>query len=143
MTATTTSSTPAAATRSLLVRGTLFGLGLALIANAIVFAVGSVGAPIQVVTGSASAAAADLRLGEVIATTVVALLLGTLALWLFDRRRGDGLRSWTVVAAVVAVLSALPLLRLDVDAGSKVALVTMHLATGAAAVVGHTLARRR
>ena len=47
------------------------------------------------------------------------------------------------MAAVVAVISALPLLRLEVDAGSKVALVTMHLVTGAAAIAGHTKTRRR
>jgi hypothetical protein len=35
------------------------------------------------------------------------------------------------------------LTRLDVDRGSKVALVSMHLATGAAAIAGQAIARRR
>lgn len=41
-----------------------------------------------------------------------------------------------------AVLSAVPLWRLDVDTSSKTALTVMHLLTGVAAIAGHAATRR-
>ncbi|MGD9704424.1 MAG: DUF6069 family protein [Acidimicrobiia bacterium] len=51
--------------------------------------------------------------------------------------------AWTLTASLFAAASAVPLTRLDVDRGSKIALASMHLATGAAAIAGHAIARRR
>jgi hypothetical protein len=59
-----------------------------------------------------------------------------------ERFRTNGFRIWVVVAAVLAVGSILPVLRLDLDAGSLVALAAMHLTVGAAAIVGQVVARR-
>jgi hypothetical protein len=106
-----------------------------------VFLLGNLGAPIRVVTGSNSAGA-DLSIGEVVVTASVSVVLGGLVLWLLERRRADGLRTWERTAVVVAILSALPLLRLDIDAASKASLVAMHLLTGAAAITAHRIVRR-
>jgi hypothetical protein len=122
-------------------RGTAFGVGLALLSTIAVYVVGNLGAPIRVVTGW-SPEGADLTLVEVVLTATAAVVLGALALWLLERRRSDGLRIWELVAAALAVLSAAPLLRLDVDRGSKISLVAMHLLTGVAAIAGHRIARR-
>jgi hypothetical protein len=69
--------------------------------------------------------------------------VSTVALPPLQRRRANGFHVWVSVAAVVAVVSAVPLLRLDIDAGSKVALSAMHLSTGLSAIAGHAIARRR
>ena len=47
------------------------------------------------------------------------------------------------LAAVIATVSVAAPLTMDTDSGSKLALAVMHLATGAAAITGHALARRR
>ncbi|HEX6421537.1 MAG TPA: DUF6069 family protein [Acidimicrobiales bacterium] len=138
-----TTRTPAAGAttpRTAMLGGSV-GAGLALVANLAVFAAGNLGAPIRVVTGSAPDGT-DLALGEVVGTTLVTVAAGA-ALLAVLARRADRFRLWTAVAVAVAVLSAVPLWRLDVDAGSKVALTTMHLLTGAAAVAGQVAARRR
>lgn len=140
---TTKATTPVTATRrrSTVGRGTALGVGLALIGTLIVFAVGNLGAPVRVVTGW-DPNGADLRLGEVVVTASLAVALGGLLLWVLGRRRADAWRVWEPIVVVVAVVSALPLLRLPVDAGSKISLVTMHLVTGAAAIAGQRIARR-
>lgn len=48
-----------------------------------------------------------------------------------------------ILAAVLAVVSVAAPLTMDTDSGSKLASVVMHLATGAAAIAEHALARRR
>lgn len=95
----------------------------------------NVGANVRVVTGWAPDGA-DLRYAEVVVTAVVAVLLGAGVLWIAARRAPAALRRWTLAAAGGAVASAVPLWRLDVDTGSKLALTIMHLATGACAVAG-------
>jgi len=124
-----------------LAKGTAVGIGLALVANAVVFLVGDLGAPIRVITGWAPDGT-DLRIGDVVGATVALTIVGTLALWALERLRADGFRLWTGVAAAFAVLSILPVLRLDIDGGSKVALSVMHLVVGAAAIAGQSVARR-
>jgi len=63
-------------------------------------------------------------------------------LWFMARRRVDWFRPWTAVAGVITIASAIPLLRLHIDAGSKVSLVTMHLLTGIAAIAAQAVMRR-
>ncbi len=121
-------------------RGTALGVGLALGGTITAFAVGNLGAPIRVVTGW-DRGGADLRLREVVITASVAVALAGLLLSMLERRRFDAWRVWEPVVAVAAVVSAVPLLRLPVDAGSKVGLVVMHLLTGAAAIAGQRAAR--
>lgn len=129
------------ADRRPILRGMAVGIALAVAADLVIWVLGRVGAPTRVITGSAPGGV-DLRALEVIATAVIAVGLGAALLWLLERGGRDRLRAWSTVAAVVAVISSLPLLRLDVDAASKVALVGMHLATGVAAIGGHHLVRR-
>lgn len=128
--------------RTTIVRGTFVGAALALVATAIIFAIGMAGAPIRVVTGW-SPDGADLTIAEVLVTAAVAVVLGGLLLAWWQRRDHRAWPRWIVVASAVAVLSALPLWGLDVDTGSKLSLTLMHLATGAAAIAGHAAARRR
>jgi hypothetical protein len=147
-TATDTASTTSPTTADTAPRGRRVAVGaglgavLALVGDLAVFGLGSIGAPVRVVTGAAPDGA-DLGAIEVAGSAVVAVALGALCLWLLERRSPAGFRRWVAVVAAVAVVSSLPLLRLDVDAGSKVALVAMHLTTGAAAVAGQAIARSR
>ena len=74
-------------------RGTALGVCLALASTMAVFLLGNLGAPIRVVAGSNSAGA-DLSIGEVVVTASLSVVLGGLVLWLLERRRADGLRTW-------------------------------------------------
>lgn len=140
----TTIVTPPVAGASVhtLMTGAAVAIGSALVGNLVVFLAGNAGAPIRVVTGW-EPDGADLGFGSVVAATVCLSLLGTLALGVFDRLWNDGFRRWVALAAIVTVLSVPPVLRLDIDAGSKVALSVMHLVVGAAVIGGHAYARRR
>jgi hypothetical protein len=102
----------------------------------------NVGAPLQVVAPGDDVAS-DLAIGAVIGASIVPLVLGAVALGLLQRFLAKGTRVWTVVAAFVAVASIASPLRLDVDDGSEVALAVMHLATGAAAILGQTIVHKR
>lgn len=113
--------------------GALAATVAALAGNLAVFAVGSSGTPIRVVTGY-SPDGADLTIPEIVATTVIAIAAGAALRWALTRTRFDGFRIWAGVAAAVAVISAVPLWRLDIDSASKVSLTVMHLWTGAACV---------
>jgi hypothetical protein len=118
-------------------RGAAIGIGLALVANLVVFFAANalLDGSIQVMTPGTTTGA-DLPLLAVVLATVVPLLVGGVTLWLLTKMTGRALAVWSVVAAVVAVASLAQPLVLDVDAGSKVALSIMHLATGAMAIVG-------
>jgi len=122
--------------------GAAVGLGLALVADTVAYALGNLGSPVRVVTGWAPDGA-DLSYGELVSTAAVAIALGAVALWVLDRRGAQGFRVWAIMAAVVAVLSAVPLFHLDVDLGSKLTLASMHLLTGAAAIAGQAFIRMR
>jgi hypothetical protein len=135
----TTTAMTAAPTK--LARGARIGLGLALVASLAIFVLGNLGAPIRVVTGW-SPDGADLTVGEVVIVTIVAVALGSAALFVLDRFRADGFRTWAVAALVVTAASIPPLWGLDVDTGSKLALSAMHVAVGLAVVAGQGVARR-
>lgn len=139
---TTTTTSGAPGRTAGLALGTALGLVLAVAGDMVLHLVGNLGAPVRTVTGWAPDGA-DLRVAEVVTTAVTAVLLGTGALWLMQRRGADRFHLWVRLAVAAAVVSALPLLRLEVDAGSKVTLVAMHQVTGAAAIAGHAVARRR
>jgi hypothetical protein len=114
-------------------KGASLGVIAATIATTVVYAIGNAGANIQVVTGWAPDGG-DLRYVEVVVTAAVAIVLGAGLLRLMQRRVTNAFRIWAMTAAAVAVLSSVPLWRLEVDTGSKLALTLMHLATGASAV---------
>ncbi len=122
--------------------GALVSCALALLVTGVVWALGRIGAPIRVITGWSPEGAA-LTLTEVWLTALLAIVLGSWLLHLWQRRTDRAWRRWLVTVAMVAVVSAVPLWRLDVDTGSKMALTVMHLLTGVCAVAGHAVARRR
>jgi hypothetical protein len=136
-----TTSTDSTTRARTLAKGGAWGIGLAVVANVVVYLVGDAGGPISVVTG-AQPVGVHLMLRDVVAATVILSAIGTLALWGFERFRRNGFREWAVVAALVAVVTIPPVLRLDIDAGSKLSLSIMHLVVGAAAIVGHVAVRR-
>jgi hypothetical protein len=138
-TSTVTSTVTSTATRTL-AKGGALALGLAVVANVVVYLAGDAGSPIEVVTG-AEPNGAHLLLGSVVMATVIASAVGTLTLWAFDRFRRNGFREWAVLALLVAVVSIPPVFRLDIDPGSKLSLSMMHLVVGAAAVAGHLAVR--
>jgi hypothetical protein len=113
-----------------------------LLVNTAVYLVADVGAPVEVVTGW-EPDGAELRLVDVIGAAVTWVVIGGAGLWFLERFRADGFRLWTVLAATIAVVSIIPLFRLDIDAASLVALSVMHLVVGAAAIGGHALVRAR
>lgn len=132
-----TGTAPHASTdRRPLVRGGVVGASTALAGNAAVFAFGSIGEPIRVVIG-ADATPTALSLFEIAATTVLAVAVGTVALWVTRRCRLRD-RTWAIGATVVAVASAVPLWRLEIDATSQLMLTVMHLLTGACCIAAHT-----
>ncbi len=133
---------PPAAKRTTVARGVALGAVLGLAANTLAFAIGKLLGPVRVVTGS-HPEGADLTYVSVALATVAGITAGGALLWAFVRRGADRYKLWTGVAAAVAMLSSIPLWRLDIDAASKVMLTTMHLLAGASAIAGQHLARRR
>lgn len=136
-TTTTTIATAAAPATRPTLRGAVLGTASAVAATTGLFALGAIGTDVQVVTGWAPDGA-DLRYGEVVATVALAVVAGAGLLALLERWSASALRTWTAIAVAVTVLSTLPLWRLEVDAGSKLWLTAMHLATGACAIAAQT-----
>lgn len=122
------------------IAGTALGVTAALVTTTTVFVVGNLGAPIRVATGW-SPDGANLSWTEVAITAATAVALGGLLLWCMERRWANSFSVWARIAIAVAIVSALPLLRLDIDAGSKVSLVLMHLLTGVCAAGAHRAVR--
>jgi hypothetical protein len=122
-----------------LLSGAALGVALAWLSTMVVYAVGNAGSPIRVVTGWAPDGA-NVTVAEVLITSAVSVSGGALLLRTMERR-GAGIRVWTAIALGVAIVSAVPLWRLDVDTGSRMALTAMHALTGASAIIGHRIAR--
>lgn len=122
--------------------GTAIGVGLGLTANMLAFGLGALIGPVRVVTGS-HPQGTDLTYTSVALATVVGIAAGGALLWTLVRRGADRYNLWTAIAAAVAVLSSIPLWRLDIDTTSKMALTTMHLLAGASAIIGQHATRRR
>jgi membrane protein implicated in regulation of membrane protease activity len=122
--------------------GGAIGLVLALVGAAVVFLIGNAGAPTRVVTGWAPDGA-DLTMIDVTVTTVSSVVAGALLLWVLERFAARGFAIWVAIAAVVTVVSFLPLWQLEVDTASKVTLSVMHVVVGIAAIAGQDVARRR
>ena len=127
--------------RATLATGIAIGGGLALLANFVVYLIGDAGAPIRVVTGW-EPDGADLTLIEVVIASIAWVTIGAAALWLMERRLTNAFRRWIVLSAVTTIVSLVPLLGLDADAGSKLTLSVMHIVVGASAIAGQALARR-
>ena len=112
---------PASTRARPLVRGAVLGTAMAWVATTVVYVVGNTGGTVRVVTGW-SPEGADLTYVEVVTTVAVSIALGAALLGAMQRRYVNAFALWTLVAVSVAVLSAVPLWRLDVDYRSKLAL---------------------
>jgi Family of unknown function (DUF6069) len=122
-----------------LVKGLGVGAVVGCVANTIVWLVGRVGKPIQVIETDGKPPV-DLALIRVLAATLFAMIVGTVAWFVIERIRANSFTVWGVVIAVVTILGPLSL---KIDAGSKVALVAMHFLTGASVIVGHWFVGRQ
>ena len=138
---TQTSTTESARPRVDVQLGALIGTMLALTATLIIYSVGMVGTPIRVVTGW-SPDGANLTVIEVVLTATVSVILGALLLALLQARLRRGYEIWLALIVLVTFGSAVPLFRLDIDLQSKLALSSMHLATGIATIAGQMIAQR-
>jgi Family of unknown function (DUF6069) len=126
---------------SSLAKGALFGTALGLVANVVVWLIGRIGKPIQIVAVRGDPPI-DLALVRVVIATIVAMILGTALLFILSKVRADSFTLWATIVMVIAVLTVFGPLSLKIDAGSKVCLAIIHLLTGATAIAGHSFARR-
>jgi hypothetical protein len=135
--ATNRSNTNATLTRTLSATG--IGLGV----NTVVWAFGRIGEPIHVVIGR-NAVPEPLAWSHVAVTTIAAIVLGGVVRAVMQRgsRKGKHERLWATTAMIIAVVSAMPLWRLDIDTASKILLTVMHLLTGVCCVATHFGERR-
>lgn len=74
----------------------------------------------------------EVGLPSVIVAATLAVLAGWALLAALERRFANGMRTWTVVATAVAVLSLVPVLTSGATPGTTIALTLIH---GAAAVI--------
>lgn len=144
----TTTTSTAAPTTALHLRpglGWLLGSGLALALNLSILLVANLVLDGSVQVAQPGGAPEDLAVVAVVAASVLPLALGALGLAVLARLLGAprALRVWSIIVGVVAVLSIGGPATLPVTAGSIAALAAMHLATGAAAVLGQVAASRR
>jgi hypothetical protein len=116
--------------------GGLWGVIAALVVNTAIFFLANAALAGSIQTAQSGQAPADLPYAAVVAAGVVPVLAGAAVLWGLSRFTSLGLQAWSILAAVLAVLSLLALVWMQVDTGSKVALGLMHLLTGAAAIWG-------
>ncbi|WP_327353937.1 DUF6069 family protein [Streptomyces sp. NBC_01304] len=116
-------------------RDRALAVGSAVAATALVWAVGRAAGAELVVPQGAGKDPMDVGIGAVLATTLGISLLGWGALALLERRLpGRALAIWTRTAAVVTLLSLLPALASQAEAGTKVVLSLLHLTVAAVLV---------
>lgn len=144
-TTTSTTTTPATALRLRPAVGGLLGAGMALALNLTLLLVANLVLDGSVQVAQPGGAPEDLAVVAVVAASVLPMAIGALGLAVLARLLGAprALRVWSIIVGVVAVLSIGGPATLPVTVGSIAALATMHLATGAAAVLGQVAAARR
>jgi hypothetical protein len=116
--------------------GGVWGAGAALVVNSVVFLAANAMLAGSIQTAQSGQAPADLPYAALAVASVIPVLAGAAVLWAMVRFTRLGLRAWSILAVVLALLSLLALAAMQVDTGSKVALGLMHLLTGAAAIWG-------
>lgn len=126
----TTPSSPTSFRSSNLVWRTGLAVAVLVLAgNLLIFVIArALGSPLA--TQMAGRVTIEVEVGQIIPFSVFPVALGTLLLWAVHRR---GPRTWTVLAAVgavVALLSVLGPLTLAATPGSLVVLAAMHVLTG-------------
>ncbi len=127
--------------RSGVVRGTLFAIIAAVVANVVVFLIGSAGDPTQVVA-MGETTPSDLPLAVVVIASVMPLIVGGAGLWALQKVTSRGFRLWAILVGVFTVFSIAGPIALEVDTASKVVLSVMHFVVGGAAIGGQLVARR-
>lgn len=129
------SSSDHISTRSRL-KAAVAGAGAGIVGALAIKFVADAGAPVMVVTGWAPDGT-RISVLEIVLTVAVVVALGAALLYALDRRGESSKRFalWACIAIAVALSSAVPLWRLDVDTQSKVALTLMHLWTGTACIL--------
>lgn len=85
----------------------------------------------------------DVTVLAVIVTSALAALLGWGLLAVLERLSARATMIWTGIAVVVLVLSLVPASLVDASAGTRVALVLMHLVVGAVVILGLRQGARR
>ncbi|MEU5783465.1 DUF6069 family protein [Micromonospora lupini] len=78
----------------------------------------------------------DVTVLAVIVTSALAALLGWGLLAVLERLSARAMTIWTAIAVAVLLLSLVPASLVDASAGTRVALVLMHLAVGAVVILG-------
>lgn len=122
-------------------RRTALTIGAAVVVNAALFAVFTwAGADLLIPTGSTTQA---LTIVPVIATTVIGLVAAALLLLVLRKVGVSRPTTFSVVVIVLTVLSLGAPLTADVSAGNKVALASMHVVVGLAALIGLSSVYRR
>ena len=114
---------------SALIGGTGAGLAAA-VANSLVFATGAIDGSVETPAGG------PISIGAVIAFSIIPNIIGGAAFWALYGRVSRPLRTWQIVVAVGTVLSFVTVLGLEsAPTAMVVALVTMHVVAGAAALL--------
>jgi hypothetical protein len=116
--------------------GGVWGAGSALVINSVIFFAANAMLAGSIQTAQSGQAPTDLPYAAVAVASVIPVLAGAAVLWALARFTGLGLRAWSILAIVLALLSLLALAAMQIDNGSKLALGLMHLLTGAAAIWG-------
>jgi len=116
--------------------GGLWGSAGALVLNSAIFFVANAVLAGSIQTAQSGQAPIDLPYAAVLGASVIPVFVGAAVLWGLIRFTRLGLRAWSGLAVAVTLLSLIAPLTAPVDTGSKVALSLMHLATGAAAILG-------
>ncbi|MET2717413.1 DUF6069 family protein [Streptomyces harbinensis] len=109
------------------------GVAAAGVAAALIWIIANAaGADMSVVQGDADPT--DVTAAMSIGFAVLAAAAGWGLLALLERFTARGLRTWTIVALVVLLVSFMPLFGIEADGGTTAALALMHLAVGAAVI---------
>lgn len=97
-------------------------------------------AGVELVATPVGGTATHINLVAVAGSSLAVGLVGLGLLTLLERRSANGLRNWTIVAAVVLVLSLGSPLGGE-TVGAKLSLAAMHLVVGAVLITGFRAAR--
>ncbi|CCH17960.1 DUF6069 family protein [Micromonospora lupini] len=137
----TEASAPRAVDNTPRLRNRSIALAVAVLAAVVVWLIATVaGASLTVDQG---AGPQDVTVLAVIVTSALAALLGWGLLAVLERLSAHATTIWTAIAVAVLVLSLVPASLVDASAGTRVALVLMHLAVGAVVILGFRRAGAR
>ncbi|MGC4820795.1 DUF6069 family protein [Micromonospora sp. DT63] len=134
-------SMPRAADGASRVRNRSIALLAAVLAAVVVWLIATVGG--AELTVDQGAGPKDVTVLAVLLTSALAALLGWGLLAVLERLSGRATTIWTAIAVAVLVLSLVPASLVDASAGTRVALVLMHLAVGVVVILGFRRGARR